>query len=168
MTSVAAIRLEDAGQGRYPKICAKSGARAETTVRTDFFNEAGPLVLLVLWSVVAFLFARAVTRIRVTTDLPATREVAWRWRRYGKGLGIMSLAGTLALVGSLWAGQGIVAWAGVALLAGAFLGHWVGQRSLWVTGVIRDGWVFLYGVHPAFARELGARYAHLPEAERPL
>jgi hypothetical protein len=111
-------------------------------------------LLLFFWGLIPFLIAAGFARRKLTVDLPASDDTLRRIRRVdlgsvaGLALGIGLLVAALLTEDSAWAWAGITV-ALVTLVSGAVV-----RRIVWVTGRLDGDVLWLYGVHPSFAREV--------------
>lgn len=139
-------------------VCAKSGR--PTAYRVEFRGSTTPgwVTLLLLVSVVGYLFASWMSARRYRVTLPFTHELHDRWQRGRRAAWAVAAVGVLvvvaaAVVGGRAAVPGVVL--GIGLMTVATLGgvvnavrHGIGFR------MTRDQQLVVTGVHPAFAREV--------------
>lgn len=140
--------------------CAKSGR--PTAYRVEFRGSTTPgwVGLLLLVSVVGFLFASSMTSRRYRVTLPFTHELHERWRRGRRMAWAFAAVGVVVIVAAAAIGgdaavPGVAV--GVGLMTVAMVGgvvnavrHGIGFR------MTRDQELVVTGVHPAFAREVAA------------
>lgn len=135
-------------------ICVKTGQ--VTDQRAVIGGRTTPtwVTVLLVFTVIGFLFAQAMTSRRYRVDLPFSHAVHDRWRTTRRLAWIAAVAGAGALIiagtsgtthGSLWVGAG-VALVAVALVVGTVntVRNNVGVR------VTRDDELVLTRAHPAF------------------
>jgi hypothetical protein len=111
-------------------------------------------LLLIFWGVIPFLIAAGLARRKVNVDLPATEETLRSTRRVDRG-SILGLVLVVGLLAAAWITRetGLVI-AAAALLLVTLFGSSIARRLVWVTGRLEDDVLWLYGVHPTFAREV--------------
>jgi hypothetical protein len=141
-------------------ICAKSGR--PTAYRVEFRGTTAPrwVVVLLLVSVVGYLFADAMTSRRYRVTLPFTRELHERWQRGRRTAWLVAAAGVVFVVATPFVGGGAglaLLLVGVGLMTVAMLGGVVNavRRGIGFR-MTRDQELVVTGVHPAFAREVAA------------
>jgi MFS family permease len=147
--------------------CAKSGR--PTAYRVEFRGSTAPgwVTVLLLVSIVGYLFADAMTSRRYRVTLPFSRELHDRWQRGRRVAWLVAAVGVAFVVATLVVGGGTgfaLLLVGVGLMAVAMLGgvvnavrHGIGFR------LTRDQELVVTGAHPAFAREVeAATVAPLP------
>jgi hypothetical protein len=136
-------------------ICAKTGE--VTNERAVLGGRTRPawVTVLLVFSVIGFLFADAVTSRRYRVDLPFSHAAHGRWRdrrRLAWAVGLVG-AGSLVLAASGTAGGGVPAVAGAAAIAGALvLGVVNAVRNSMGVRLTRGDQLLLTRAHPAFAR----------------
>ena len=144
-----------------PRVCAKSGQPATTTVRTIARAAVPNSARLLALGVVPYFVAQAHRVDHLAVDIPAAAAVADRLARLTYVARATSLASVIVVV------VGAVA-TSVAILIGGVL---VGAASLAAAAAVRAGWVdarltgddgvVLERVHPAFVRSWGMAGARL-------
>jgi hypothetical protein len=137
-----------------PGICVKTGVPTTRTRSQEFAEVPGWTLLLIFWGVIPFLIAAGLARRKVNVDLPATEETLRSTRRVDRG-SILGLVLVVGLLAAAWITRetGLVI-AAAALLLVTLFGSSIARRLVWVTGRLEDDVLWLYGVHPTFAREV--------------
>lgn len=137
-------------------VCVKSGVA--TAHRVTVRGQATPawVTVLLLFTVVGYLFAGAMTSRGYRVTLPFSHSVHDRWRnnrRIARGAGAV---GTAAVVAAAFVGDGmtgLVLGVGLAFVAGGFvLGVANALRNNVGFYLTRDGELVLTRAHRAFAR----------------
>ncbi len=149
-------------------VCVKSGVATQQRVTLSGQTTPAWVTVLLLFTVIGFLFAGAMTSRRYRVTLPFTHAIHDRWRRrrrLGWSLGLAGLGAVFvaATVGDghagLWVG------AGLALTAG---GVGMGSTNALMNNVgihmTRDSELVLTRAHPAFVR--AARGASIQSSAR--
>ncbi len=170
------LRLSDLRAGRVPRVCVKTGARADGTVSTPATRTPawtylligfGVIPLLVRrpgWSLVLvpiciapFIVARYVTTRRSQIDLPASQptiDVVNSSRKQFFGYVVLGIA--VAALAFLIKVRFLV-FGGVAVWLGGYGWMWWRQLQYWVGVELDDDGerVWITRAHPHFAREAG-------------
>jgi hypothetical protein len=141
-------------------ICVKTGQ--STNERVTLRGQTTPawITVLLLFTIIGFLFASAMTSRRYRVTLPFSHVVHDRWRNNRRLLWIVGLAGAGALIaattfGSSYAGL----WVGVgtAFIAGAvIMGTANAMRNNVGVHLTRDNELVLTRAHPAFTEAVRA------------
>lgn len=137
-------------------VCAKSGRTTDELMTLRGRTTPAWVTVLLLFTVVGFLLAGAMTSRSSSVTLPYVHDVYRRWKR-NKGLAwVVGLGGIAALVvAATSSGDAVGLWgiAGVTLVVAALVG---GTVNAMVNGVglrmTRDGDLVLVRAHPAFAQ----------------
>lgn len=138
-----------------PRVCAKTGEPADQTIRQVFADLPGWTFLLILWGFIPFLIAAIFARRKVTVDLPISTQT----RHHIAVVNVVSVIATVVgfglLIVMLVIGEPGLALGAAGLVLAVLVGGSVARRLVWVSGRLDDDVLWLYGVHPTFAREAG-------------
>ena len=146
-------------------VCVKSGVATKQRVTLRGQTTPAWVSFLLLFTVIGYLFAQAMTSRRYRVTLPFAHAIHDRWRRNRRLGWAVGLTGTGALVVATTVGHGYAGlWAGAGL---AFIvgGVVIGTTNALVNSVgihmTRDDELVLTRAHPAFVRAArGASVEH--------
>lgn len=155
-SDVAIVAIDTRQLDNLPNLCVKTGEPTSTTRREDFADLPGWTFLLIFWGLFPFLIAAGFARHKVTVDLPASKETLRRTRLVGFGAVVGLVLGIGLLVSALVSQEGAFAWAGIAVALTTLVAAAGARGVVWVTGRLDGDILWLYRVHPAFAREAHA------------
>ena len=160
VSETARVRLDDALIGRFPPVCCMTGARADGNVAMIVPKPLGVAWLLLLAGPVGVLVLAAVysrIRTRYVIKLPLSRAAfdrrltLMRQRLWCGWLGVLGIAGGIAL---RWFGSIAAVMVGVGIV-GVIIAVIAHLRLPWTmpsaTANSRGTVVILHGVHPRFA-----------------
>ena len=137
-----------------PRLCAKTGVPTETAKSQEFGDIPGWTLLLFFWGLIPFLIAAGFARRKVTVELPASDGTLRRIRRVDLGSGAGLVLGIGLLVAALFTEESGWALGGITVALVTLVSGAVVRRIVWVTGRLDGDDLWLYGVHPSFAREV--------------
>jgi hypothetical protein len=159
----AEATLPDFASGNLPKICVKTGVDAHASIPIRITSAPGWTWILILFGVLPFLVVRYIFTKSSAGRVPITEATGRRVRRVQLVLLSTFVAGVALIVVGFFAGSGVAVGGGVLAVLSLLILE--GARSLWwISGRVTDDRVALYGVHPNFARALGAQYHDRPAA----
>jgi hypothetical protein len=147
-------------------VCAKTGRRTRDRVTLRGTTTPGWVLVLLLFTVVGFLLARAMTSRRYSVTLPFVHDVHDRWKRNRQLAWALGLVGLCLVVVTAIAQAGPWGAIGLALVVVALIGGSVnGVRNGLGFSSDRDGDLVLSWVHPRFAEAVGSASAEpLPQS----
>lgn len=165
--ATAAASIDDLRSGLLPSICAKTGVPETSRTEYTFVSVPRWTWVLLLFGILPFFIARSLAGVKVTGLVPLSHEATRRMRRTQFLLAALIVPGLALVVGAAVASAPTLAWIGAGLMLAGAVAWMIGWRMAWVGGRQRSEWMWLYRVHPSFARALGQQYAALPEKARP-
>ncbi|NIA24585.1 MAG: hypothetical protein GWP04_03350 [Gammaproteobacteria bacterium] len=151
----AAFSIEVGQTPMLPSVCAKTGVPTDGVIRQIFAQVPGWSLLLIFWGIIPFLIAAGFARRKVTVDLPISEQVRRRIHMVdlGSAVGLVVGIGLFAAAAAIGAVE-LAAGAGVVVLV-TLIGGSIARRVVWVSGRLDGDVLWLYGVHPNFARQAG-------------
>ena len=132
----------------------QTGVPTETAKSQEFGDIPGWTLLLFFWGLIPFLIAAGFARRKVTVELPASDGTLRRIRRVDLGSGAGLVLGIGLLVAALFTEESGWALGGITVALVTLVSGAVVRRIVWVTGRLDGDVLWLYGVHPSFAREV--------------
>jgi hypothetical protein len=158
----ASATLADFGAGNLPAICVKSGVETRSFTRVRITSAPGWTWILILFGILPFLIVRYLFTKSAAGRVPVSPETGRRVRTIQWVLLAAVLAGIALIVVGLFGGT-LVATAGFVLAVVALVILEGARGTWWISGRATGNEVWLYGVHPNFARALGAQYHDRPD-----